>query len=966
MGSLMANNGTGERLPRSEHELIDRDSVIDFEFEGRQISAYKGDTVGSAVTAVGIDILSRSFKYHRPRGMLCAAGNCPNCLMTVDGIPNVRSCTMQVQPGMKVKRQNAWPSVDHDYGSLLDRMDRLLPVGFYYKAFHKPKFLWDLIRPIVRRIAGLGRIDIFSDGGPGYSHRNMQADVAVIGGGLAGMVAAIEAADAGLDVVLIDDQQVLGGHLLSDTTRYSGIDGLGDGTGQEIAESLRERVQVQKGIHVLSGASAFGYYQDNLVAIRQGFESIQLRACRVVMATGAFEVPFQFENNDRPGVMLASGVLRMARLFGVPPGKRAVIVTDNAAGYSSALNLLDAGIEIAALLDLRSGADTSDVGDAVRKAGIEVLAGYRVVSASGTKRVSRVKVIAPDSSTRVLKCDLICMAGVPQPANGLLLQQPGVSVEFDEQLRESVPTQLPDNVFTAGDINGFHELGIVFGQGVAAGRQVAGVSDDDSSQLRALESEYRSGLRLLGGSVSGGNAKKEFVCLCEDVSTKDIGVAIREGFGDIQTLKRYTTSTMGPCQGKMCHKAFVEATAIHTGGSIAATGATTARPPAQGVPLGALAGPGHMPLKRTPLDENHRSAGAEMVELGPWLRAHNYGSPQDEALTVRERVGIIDVSTLGKLDVRGADAGKLLDKVYTHRFSNLREGRIRYGLLCGENGAIMDDGTVTRLSEDHYFVSTTTGNVDAIEDWFNWWLAGTGMDVFVTNVTSSYGAINVAGPRAREALSKLTDVDLSSDAFGYMRSVGGSVAGVPCIFLRIGFVGEVGWELHFPSEYAQHLWKALMEAGAEYGIGPFGLEAQRILRLEKGHIIVSQDTDAVTDPLDAGMRWAVRFDKPDFIGRAGLAANRERGSESKLVGFVMRGDLVPEDGQPIVENGGPIGRVTSSRLSPTLKKGFGLGWVPEKLAEEGAEILIRIGDKDWPAVVATEPIYDPEGERLRS
>ena len=373
-----------------------------------------------------------------------------------------------------------------------------------------------------------------------------------------------------------------------------------------------------------------------------------------------------------------------------------------------------------------------------------------------------------------------------------------------------------------------------------------------------------------------------------------------------------------------------------------------------------------MPLKRTPLDDIHRAAGAEMVELGPWLRAHNYGSPQDEALRVRERVGIIDVSTLGKLDVRGPDAGKLLDKVYTHRFSNLGVGRIRYGLLCGENGAIMDDGTVTRMSEDHYFVSTTTGNVDAIEDWFNWWLAGTGMDVFVTNVTSSYGAINVAGPRARETLSKLTDVDLSSDAFGYMRSVSGNVAGVPCIFLRIGFVGETGWELHFPSEYAHHLWTELMEAGAEFEIGPFGLEAQRILRLEKGHIIVSQDTDAVTDPLDAGMRWAVRFDKPDFIGRAGLAANRKRESEEKLVGFVMRGDLVPEDGQAIVENGSPIGRVTSSRLSPTLKKGFGLGWVPANHAEEGVEILIRVGDKDLPAVVATEPIYDPDGERLRS
>ena len=356
---------------------------------------------------------------------------------------------------------------------------------------------------------------------------------------------------------------------------------------------------------------------------------------------------------------------------------------------------------------------------------------------------------------------------------------------------------------------------------------------------------------------------------------------------------------------------------------------------------------------------------AEMVEVGPWLRAHNYGSPQDEALAVRERVGIIDVSTLGKLEVQGPDAGALLDRVYTHRFSNLRQGRIRYGLLCGENGAIMDDGTVTRFADDHYFVTTTTGNVDAIEDWFSWWLAGTGMNVFVTNVTSSYAAINVAGPRARETLIKLTDVDLSTEGLGYMRSTRGLVAGVPCIFLRIGFVGETGWELHFPSEYAEHLWSALMEAGTEFGIAPFGLEAQRVLRLEKGHIIVSQDTDAVTDPLDAGMRWAVRFDKPDFIGRGGLVANRARPSKEKLVGFVMRDGFVPEDGEPVVEEGEPIGRVTSSRMSPTLGKGFGLAWVPEKLAREGAEILIRSGGNDWPAVVTMKPVYDPDGLRLR-
>ncbi|MCZ6539211.1 MAG: (2Fe-2S)-binding protein, partial [Chloroflexi bacterium] len=611
----------------------------------------------------------------------------------------------------------------------------------------------------------------------------------------------------------------------------------------------------------------------------------------------------------------------------------------------------------------------SDSRTAVLNHGVEVLAGHRVVAAFGTKRVSAVKVMAPGAPGRVIRCDLLCMAGVRQPATGLFLQQTGAVVEYDEQLKESVPTQLPDNVYVAGDITGFHDLEITLAQGRMAGRRAARVDPEDDLRLDVLEQDYRARITSSGRTATAAtpakSAKKEFICICEDVSSRDIEVAVGEGFGDIQTLKRYTTATMGPCQGKMCHSAFVDAAAIRTGQSIAATGSTTARPPAQVVPLGALAGPGHMPRKRTALDRAHRSAGAEMVEVGPWLRAHNYGSPQDEALAVRERVGIIDVSTLGKLDVQGPDAGALLDRVYTHRFSNLHEGRIRYGLLVGENGSIMDDGTVTRLADDHYFVTTTTGNVDAIEDWFNWWLAGTGMEVFVTNVTSSYAAINVAGPRARETLAKLTDVDLSTDSFGYMRSVRGVVAGVPCIFLRIGFVGETGWELHFPSEYAEHMWSALMGAGAEFDIAPFGLEAQRVLRLEKGHIIVSQDTDAATDPLDAGMRWAVRFDKPDFIGRAGLVANRQRPTEEKLVGFVMHDRFVPDDGQPLVENGAPVGRVTSSRLSPTLNKGFGLAWVPERLASEGMEIFIRSGMTDSPAVVTLKPVYDPDGLRLR-
>lgn len=355
-----------------------------------------------------------------------------------------------------------------------------------------------------------------------------------------------------------------------------------------------------------------------------------------------------------------------------------------------------------------------------------------------------------------------------------------------------------------------------------------------------------------------------------------------------------------------------------------------------------------------------------MVDVGPWQRAHSYGPARDECVAVRHRVGIIDVSTLGKLEVQGNDAPALLDRIYTHRFSNLGVGRIRYGLMCSDNGTILDDGTVTRLALDSYFVTTTTGNVDVIEEWFNWWKAGSGSCAHVTNVTAGYGAVNVAGPRARETLSKLTGIDLATDKFGYMRSAQGLVAGVPCLVLRIGFVGEAGWEVHFPAEYGEYMWESIIDAGQEFGISPFGLEAQRILRLEKGHIIVGQDTDAVSNPLETGSEWAVRFDKEDFIGRGGLKGAAERGLRQRLVGFVMEDGLVPEDGVPVVSHGRPVGRVTSARLSPALGKGFGLAWVPTELADEGAHIEVLIRGRERGARVTLQPVYDPDGERLRT
>ncbi|MDA1189976.1 MAG: (2Fe-2S)-binding protein, partial [Chloroflexi bacterium] len=469
-----------------------------------------------------------------------------------------------------------------------------------------------------------------------------------------------------------------------------------------------------------------------------------------------------------------------------------------------------------------------------------------------------------------------------------------------------------------------------------------------------------------GTGVIEAVGKKRFVCLCEDVTSKDLVQGVAEGFADIQSLKRYSTATMGPCQGKMCHRSVARITAHATGRTVEEAGATTHRPPFTPVPLGALAGHIETPLKLTPMDRRNRQLGARITDMGPWQRAYIFTDPQEEVKAIRERVGLIDVTTLGKLDVRGKDAPKLLDKIYTNRMSDVQVGRVRYGVMCSESGTIIDDGTVSRLADDHYFVSTTSGSVERIEEWIKWWAAGTGMCVHVNNLTGAYGAINVAGPKARETLSKLTDVDISSDGFKYMRFAQGFVAGVPAIMLRIGFVGETGWELHFPAEYGEHIWDALMDAGKEFGILPCGLESQRILRLEKRHVIVNQDTDAITTPLEADMDWAVKMDKEDFVGRGSLRIIKERGIRNKVVGFVMRNGLVPEDGDPIVSGGFPVGRVTSSRYSASMGKGVGLAWVPIEMANEGQEILIRITDNPTPALVTFKPFYDPEGERLRS
>jgi sarcosine oxidase subunit alpha len=942
------------RLPHQPGESIDRNRAITFECDGRSVSGYEGDTIASALSAAGRRIFSRSFKYHRPRGLLCVSGKCPNCLMNVNGVPNVRTCTELARDGMRVQSQNCWPSADRDYLSVVQRLDFALPVGFYYKLFARPRWAWRTVEPFIRRMAGLGRI-LPDAPEEHYEHVHLECDVAVVGGGPSGMSAALASADGGTQVYLIDDQAQLGGHL-----RYHNrVAGQPDQTGFQIAEGLAARVQSHPGIQVFRRAVAFGAYEGGLLAVQQGNSLIHLRSAKLIVAAGAYEYPPCFSGNDLPGIMLASGVRRLIHLYGVQPGRTAVLCGCDDETVALALDLVDRGIEVRAVGDTRTGVSGAWA-RALERAGIPLFTGTRVVAARGRNALESVEL----SSSRSLGCDLLVLA--TQYAGSLeLLRQSGVACEYDETLHQFIPVEHPAGIFSAGRMNGVRDLNAELLSGELAGRQAAsGSVPEIRRRLDTLESTFREtpGSR---GPLLLPDAGMQFVCFCEDVKQADISAAVREGFNELETLKRYSTVSMGPCQGRMCLMNASTLCAQRTGKKLAGSKSTTARPPVQPVPLGLLAGPHHNPVKLSPMHYRHMQAGAKQMDMGPWKRPHTYTSQEEEWRAVREAAGIIDLSTLGKLELRGKDAGAFLDKVYTHNFSRLKPGRVRYGVICNDEGIILDDGTVSRLAESRYFITTTTGNVDFVERWLAWWLAGAGVCAHVTNVTGDYAAVNVAGPRSRDTLRKLTDTDLSPGSFEYMMCREAEIAGVPAVLLRIGFVGETGWEIHYPSCYGEYLWDAILEAGSEYGIRPFGVETQRILRLEKKHAIVGHDTDALSNLLDADMAWCAKFDKEDFIGRPGLEFLGRKPREQKLIGFVAETNVAIAEGSVVLHNSKPVGRVTSCRVSPYLHRAIGMAWVPETSSGADKQIHIRSNGSLLAARVVEEAFYDPEGRRLR-
>jgi sarcosine oxidase subunit alpha len=842
------------RLGSQPGERIDRSRHVRFFYDGAPVDAFAGDTFGSALFASGRRVFSRSFKYHRPRGLLCCSGSCANCMMTVDGVPNVRVCAVPVRPGAQVKAQNVLGSLDRDLLSITDKIGGpFTPVGFYYRTMIRPRRAWPLYEKLLRNLAGLGRV---SENGTHrrYDTEHRQVDVLVIGGGSSGRAAA---ASAEGDVLLVDER---GGHDAS--------------------------------YEVLAPATALAIYEGGLVPVDAGDVLYRIRADRIIVATGALEQPLIFPGNDLVGVMLPSAVRRMVDDWALKPGTRAVIVDQELPSVRN--QLIRAGVEIAAVVQ-------------------------SPVQLEARGRRGRLTSVVLDGNK--IDCDLLVVSGGRQPAYSLLAQA-GARVEYEPERGIFVPTNLPPGVEVVGSAAGnFHQR--------PAPAQLEGSGD------------------------------KCFVCICEDVTTKDVKRAVAEGFDSIELSKRYTTVTMGPCQGKLCHLPSIRLMARETGTDESAIGTTTARPPWQPVELGLLAGRHYEPLKRSPIHHRSDELGAKVMWTGAWKRPHSYGDPPAEVRAVHQALGVIDVSTLGKILVEGPDAAALLERLYPNRFGDLKSGRIRYGVLTTDGGRIMDDGTVARLDDELFYVTTTSTGSDSVCEWFEWWNAIWGYDAEIVNITGALAALNLAGPQSRDALALLTDADVSNEAFKYLDAKEIRVAGVPCLALRIGFVGELGYELHCAASVAEHLWDALVAGGAR----PFGLEPQRVLRLEKAHVIVGQDTDSESNLIGAGMPWIVKQDKEDFVGKWALphVVVRER-----LIGFTLPIDTLPAEGAQVVRDGAPVGRVTSARVSERLGKVIGLAWVEPERAEDGKTIAIRIDGVLHDATVTLAPFYDPEGALLRS
>ena len=967
------------RLDNPYGVYLNRDRAVSFQFDGRTYEGYEGDTIASALAANSVKLISRSFKYHRPRGILSMAGQDGNTLVQVGDEPGVRADARAIEQGMVVTAQNVVGNLKNDTGRFIESLGRFLPVGFYYKAFYRPKGAWRFWEPIIRRMAGLGRVDAASRSD--YTDKQYRfSDVAVIGGGPAGMSAALEAAENGAEVLLVDENPMLGGSL-----NYARF-GVNRGEIESTSRNLVRDVEQHPGIEVLTNARCTGWFDDNWLSVATKHRLLKLRSQSVVIASGSFEQPAVFRNNDLPGVMLGSAAQRMLRLYAVKPGQRAVVMTGNNDGYAVALDLLDAGVEVVAVIEMRKEMPASDLARAVVGKKVEILCSHAVYSAEpgpGKRFIKGVTVaaIVGDGQLSVAKrniaCDLLCMSVGYSPAAQLLCHS-GRRLTYDERTSMLKVSPLPRNgigekAIVAGSLNGAFDLKAVMANGKHAGWGAADLAGLGQKTEPAEPDLQAAPDQNYPWPIFRHPDGKEFVDYDEDLQIKDIEQSVAEGYDDLELVKRYSTVVMGPSQGRQSALNNMRIATRAAGRSLQGVSITTQRPPFHPEPLQLLAGRSFQPVRRTAIHHRHIELGAQMMPAGDWLRPAYYGDPgqrtrsiEQEALAIRNQVGLIDVSTLGKLEVRGPDAAEFMNRMYTFAYLKQPVGRLRYVLMTDETGVITDDGIAARFSDDHFYVSTTTGGSTSVYRTMLRWNARWCLHVDITNVTSAYSAISIAGPLSREVLQKIPhNIDLGADAFPFLEARHGKLSDVDVRLLRAGFVGELGWEIHVPSSQAEFLWDVLLDAGKELACRPVGVEAQRLLRLEKGHIIVGQDTDGLTVPEEAAMSWAVAKNKPFHIGKRSGEIFASKKQTRCLVGFVLPVESkMPEESNLTLSGNDIAGRITSIAFSPALQKAIGLAYVRPEQGDPGSHFEVKLSDgKRVSAEVVELPFYDRENAR---
>ncbi len=995
------------RLP--EGGIIDRTRALRFEFDGVQHEGYAGDTLASALLANGVHLVGRSFKYHRPRGIFSAGAEEPNALVQLSPAsgartePNVKATMQALYDGLIAASQNCWPSVHFDVGAINNVMSCLMPAGFYYKTFMwppTPKW-WLKYEHVIRHAAGMGRAALAPDPDH-YEHQYAHCDVLVVGGGLTGLAAAHTAAKAGARVILCDESAAWGGGVgdIGATIDDRPVD-------RWIADTVRDCARFDD-ITLLPRTTAFGYYDGNLVgAIERVTDHLseppahtprqrlwKIRAKSVVLASGAIERGIAYANNDLPGTMLAGAARTYARRYGVRPGTRAVVFTNNDSAYLTALDLHDAGVAIAAVIDARPASQlTRGLHQHARASGLAILPDSAIIGARGGRRVASVDVatLAGGRSTRV-DCDLVCVSGGWNPAVHLFSQARG-KLRYDEPLATFVPDISPLPILPAGAANGCFDPTAAVMEGRAAGAAAipgAGMmaSPHHSPRTNGVDG---TALQPLWAVPATRRTAKRFVDLQNDVTVDDIALAAREGYVSVEHLKRYTTLGMGTDQGKTSNIIGLALMAEQLDLPIPKVGTTTFRPPYTPVTLGAF--PGHEtaahvePTRYSAMHDWHQEHGARFVNAGLWKRPHSYPRPGEteddaanrEARNVRTHVGLVDVSTLGKIELQGRDVAELLNRVYINKWDTLALGRCRYGVMLRDDGLVMDDGTTSRLSATHYLMTTTTVNAVRVMQQLEYLLQAEwrNLDVYATSVTEQWAAAALSGPKAREVLAKVMDIDVSNGAFPFLAvatcHVRTAQGLVPARAFRMSYSGELAYEIHVPADHGRAMWEAIIKAGDDAGIMPYGTEAMSTLRIEKGHVVIGPEADGRTTADDLGMgklvnpaKWCIG--KP-LLARPALTAP----DRWQLVGLTaLDGARMPRAAK-IVANpdhalpNPMLGHVTSWCYSPNLDAWIALALLANGRARHGEVLwaLSPLANVRVRVKVGPPCFIDPEGARLR-